>query len=70
MANLSDLIMQHREITSYYDLEALVTEAARSGVIVLYFDLKPDYPDTPRDWQQRLELAFYKADTRPRKDAS
>ena len=21
-------------------------------------DLKPDFPDTPRDWQNQLELAF------------
>ena len=30
-------------------------------MIVLHMDLKPDYPDTPRDWQNRLELAFYRA---------
>lgn len=65
MANLSDLIIQHPEITSFYELERLVVESARSGLIVLYFDLKPDFSDTPRDWQNRLEMAFYKADTRP-----
>jgi hypothetical protein len=62
MANLSDLIISHPEVTNYRDLEKLVIEAARSGMILLYMDLKPDFPDTPRDWQKRLELAFYKAD--------
>ena len=61
MANLSDLIISHREITSYADLELLVEAAARNGIIVLHMDLKPDFPDTPRDWQKRLELAFYRA---------
>lgn len=61
MANLSDLIISHPEIRAYEDLELLVAEAAKSGMILLYMDLKPDYPDTPRDWQQRLEIIFYNA---------
>lgn len=64
MANLSDLIIQHPEVTSYRDLERLVAAAAESGMILLYFDLKPDFPDTPRDWQKRLELTFYQAKPR------
>jgi len=62
VANLSDLIISHPEITAYDDLEKLVAAAAKDGVIVLHMDLKPDYPDTPRDWQHRLEMIFYKAD--------
>ncbi|MFZ1772367.1 MAG: sulfur relay protein DsrC [Rhizobiaceae bacterium] len=62
MANLSDIIISHPEVVSYEDLERLVVEAARSGLILLYMDLKPDFPDTPRDWQHRLEMLFYKAD--------
>ncbi|MCB1438601.1 MAG: sulfur relay protein DsrC [Nitratireductor sp.] len=62
MASLSDLIISHPEIRSYDDLEELVAAAARDGVIVLHMDLKPDYPDTPRDWQSRLELIFYRGE--------
>lgn len=61
MAALSDLIISHREITSYFELEKLVEAAGLDGMIVLHMDLKPDFPDTPRDWQKRLELAFYRA---------
>lgn len=61
MAALSDLIISHREITSYWELEKLVEAAAHDGMIVLHMDLKPDFPDTPRDWQKRLELVFYRA---------
>ncbi len=61
MAQLSDLIISHREVTSYFELERLVEAAGRDGMVVLQMDLKPDFQDTPRDWQQRLELAFYRA---------
>ncbi len=61
MASLSDLIINYRDITSYYELEKLVEAAAADGMVVLHMDLKPDYPDTPRDWQKRLELVFYRA---------
>lgn len=62
MAFLSDLIISHPEVSSYEELEKLVVEAAKSGMILLYMDLKPDFPDTPRDWQHRLELLFHKGD--------
>ncbi len=61
MVQVSDLMIQHPEATSFAELERLVIEAARSGEIHLYFDIKPEYPDTPRKWEMRLELAFYSA---------
>lgn len=63
MASISDLIIAHPEVTSFVDLENLVVEAARQGEIHLYFDIKPEYPDTPRKWEQQLELAFYRAES-------
>ena len=64
MANLTDLIIAHPEITSFEDLEGLVAEVGRNGEVLLYMDIKPDYRDTPRQWLQRLELAFYGAERR------
>lgn len=58
MLQISDMIITHPEITSFSQLEELVKEAARAGTIHLSFDLKPEYPDTPRNWQDRLETAF------------
>lgn len=55
---ISDLIISHPEISSFKDLEELVRKAARAGAINLSFDLKPDYQDTPRAWQDRLEAVF------------
>ncbi|MBI4725145.1 MAG: sulfur relay protein DsrC [Rhodomicrobium sp.] len=58
MVQISDLIIHHPEITSFEQLEELVKESARRGEIHLIFDLKPEYADTPRRWQDRLEIAF------------
>ena len=58
MLLISDMIIAHPEISAFGELEELVREAARQGSIHLSFDLKPEYPDTPRNWQDRLEAAF------------
>lgn len=58
MLLISDMVIAHPELTSFSGLEDLVKEAARQGAIHLNFDLKPEYPDTPRYWQDRLETAF------------
>ena len=50
------------EMTSFEELEAAVVEAALAGEIHLYMDIKPEFPDTPRNWEQELELAFYRAE--------
>ena len=58
MLLISDMIIAHPEVSSFRELEKLVKEAARRGTIHLSFDLKPEYSDTPRNWQDRLEAAF------------
>lgn len=58
MARLSDLIIQHPEVDSFGKLEHLVAHAAESGQMFIEFDVKPDYRDTPKKWQWRLEAVF------------
>ena len=58
MAKLSELIIAHPEVQSFDDLEQLVAAAGEAGEMFLEFDLKPDYRDTPRKWEWRLEAAF------------
>lgn len=58
MAQLSDLIIGHPEVASFDDLIALVQHAGESGQMFLEFDVKPDFRDTPRNWQWVLESAF------------
>lgn len=60
MYNLSDLIIQHPEVSSFGELTALVQREASAGMRFLQFDVKPDYRDTPRNWEFLLEGAFYR----------
>jgi hypothetical protein len=62
MAQISDLLIAHPDITTFGQLEDLVVQAARRGEIHLYFDIKPEFPDTPRKWEAILELAFYRGE--------
>ena len=62
MARISELLIANPEMTSFEELEAAVVEAALAGEIHLYMDIKPEFPDTPRNWEQELELAFYRAE--------
>lgn len=55
---ISDLMISHPNVTSFEGLKDLVKQAARAGAVNLSFDLKPEYQDTPRDWQTQLEIAF------------
>ena len=63
MAHVSELLIANPKMTSFAELEEAVVAAARQGEIHLYMDIKPEFPDTPRDWEVQLELAFYRAET-------
>ncbi len=58
MAQLSDLIIGHMDVTTFKELEELVQHLGESGEMFLEFDVKPDYRDTPKNWQWILEGAF------------
>lgn len=60
--NLSQLIITHPECKSFEGLLGLVVQAAKDGERFLHFDVKPDYGDTPRNWELKLEAAFYWGD--------
>ncbi len=60
MAKLSELIIQYPEVDNFAALENLVAHAGESGQMFLEFDVKPDYRDTPRNWEWKLETTFTK----------
>ena len=37
-----------------------VEQEAKHGTLHMQFDVKPDYRDTPRNWEFLLEAAFYR----------
>lgn len=65
LVKVSDLIIEHPEVRSFQDLKRLVMAAAKSGYRFLQFDVKPEFTDTPRNWDLVLESAFYQGDKTP-----
>jgi hypothetical protein len=58
MLKLSDILISHQEVTTFEELIPLIQEVARSGERFFRMDIKPPYPDTPGNWEDRLEAAF------------
>ena len=58
MLLLSQVIIQHPEVDDFQELLKVVGQFGADGQIMLSFDLKPDYRNTPRDWRDQLERAF------------
>lgn len=58
MLKLSDILVAHKEVETFDQLIALIKEVARGGERFFRMDVKPPYPDTPENWEDRLEAAF------------
>jgi hypothetical protein len=58
MLKLSDILVAHKEVESFDELIPIIQDIARSGERFFRIDLKPPYPDTPENWEDRLEAAF------------
>jgi len=58
MLKLSEILVSRKDIDDFDGLIQAVQEVARSGERFFRMDVKPPYPDTPEDWEDRLEAAF------------
>ena len=58
MLKLSEILVANKDIESFDELTAAVQEVARQGELFFRMDVKPPFPDTPDDWEDRLEAAF------------
>ncbi len=58
MLRISDLLIAHQELERFDELATLVTAVAAGGERFFRMDVKPPFPDTPPDWEDRLEAAF------------
>ena len=62
MLHVSNLLLQHQEITSFEAFLEVVKQHAKSELF-FRIDLKPPYPDTPDNWEMMLEAAFGSANS-------
>ena len=58
MLYLSTLLIQEKDVESFDELLEVIKMRAKSGERFIRLDLKPPYPDTPKDWEERVESAF------------
>jgi len=57
MLYLSEVLMQHPEVDSFEALVAKVKERSKKEMF-FRIDVKPQFSDTPDNWEDRLEAAF------------
>jgi len=60
MISLSQIIIENPQVKSFKQLLEVVEQEAKHGTLHLEFDVKPDYRDTPRNWEFHIESAFYR----------
>ncbi len=58
MLKLSEILVANQDVESFDALIPLIQSIARSGERFFRMDVKPPYPDTPENWEDRLEAAF------------
>lgn len=57
MLNLSEVLIQNPQLQSFDDLVEVIRERRKTEMF-FRIDVKPPYPDTPENWEDRLEAAF------------
>lgn len=55
---LSEVLLQGQELASFAELVVELKKRAAGGELFFRMDVKPPFPDTPPDWEDRLEAAF------------
>jgi len=55
---LSEILLQGHDLESFAALEQVITARAGDGEMFFRMDVRPPFPDTPEDWEDRLEAAF------------
>jgi hypothetical protein len=59
MLYLSEMLIEHHELQNFEELVELVKQQAQTGERFFRMDVRPPFPDTPENWEDRLEAAFY-----------
>jgi hypothetical protein len=60
MLLISEIMIANPDLGSFEELVVMLKNIAReSDERFFQMDVKPDYGDTPENWEDRLEAAFY-----------
>ena len=57
MLYLSEVLIQNPQVESFEELVDLINEISKSEIF-FRIDVKPQFGDTPENWEDRLEAAF------------
>lgn len=57
MLYLSEVLIQNPDIEDFEQLVDVVKQRAKTEMF-FRIDVKPSFPDTPENWEDRLEAAF------------
>ena len=55
---LSRFIIQNPQVSSFSSLIEIINKYEGDGPTMLQIDIKPDFADTPRNWESQVEMAF------------
>ena len=58
MLYLSSLLIEEKQLETFDELLDVIKLRARNGEIFIRIDLKPPFPDTPENWEDKVEAAF------------
>jgi len=58
---LSEIMLENFDLNTFEELKDKVREKAADGEMFFRMDVKPTYPDTPDNWEDRLEAVFTSA---------
>jgi len=62
MLYLSEVLMKNHDLSTFEDLKEALKGEARQGQMFFEMDVKPDFKDTPSNWQDECEAAFTSRD--------
>ena len=58
---LSEILMQNYDLESFDELVSVLQYRAQQGEMFFSMDVKPPFPDTPENWEEKLEMEFANA---------
>lgn len=58
MILLSEILIEEYQLESFVDLQAAVQQRAKAGERFFGIDIKPQFADTPSNWESILESIF------------